>query len=86
LRQQRVFLDDPPSVITASLYIAEKHDEAAADPINRYVSNLKQLLRCPPEIKPSITPYRCRLGRLLETRSMFLLKWITGLRSSTELL
>ncbi len=53
LRQQKVYLDDPASVITASLYIAEKHDEAEADSIRRYVSNLRQLLRCPPEILPA---------------------------------
>jgi hypothetical protein len=53
LRQQKVYLDDPASVITASLYIAEKHDLAEADSIRRYVSNLRQLLRCPPEILPA---------------------------------
>jgi hypothetical protein len=53
LREQSVFLDDPASVITAGLYIAEKHNDAKVDSINRYVSNLKQLLRCPPEILPA---------------------------------
>ena len=57
-RQQNIYLDDPPSIITASYYIFEKHEDASVDSIDRYVSNLRQLLRCPPDIipaNPSIT-------------------------------
>ena len=57
-RQQNIYLDDPPSIITASHYIFEKHEDASVDSIDRYVSNLRQLLRCPPDIipaNPSIT-------------------------------
>lgn len=52
-RQQNIYLDDPPSIVTASYYIAEKHDKASVDTIDRYVSNLRQLLRCPPDIVPA---------------------------------
>jgi hypothetical protein len=57
-RQQNIYLDDPPSIITASYYISEKYEDASVDYIDRYVSNLRQLLRCPPDIipaNPSIT-------------------------------
>jgi hypothetical protein len=52
-RRQNIYLDDTPSIITASYYIAEKHDEASVDTIDRYVNNLRQLLRCPPDIVPA---------------------------------
>ena len=58
LREERVFLDDPASIITASLYIAEKHEDASVESITRYVGNLRHLITCPPDIvpeNPSIT-------------------------------
>ena len=57
-RTKKIYLDDTASIITASIYIADKHDRASVATIDRYVSNLRQLLRSPPEIfpaNPSIT-------------------------------
>ena len=46
-RQQNMYLDeDPPSIVTASYYISEKHEDASVESIDKYVSNLRQLLRC----------------------------------------
>lgn len=58
LRGDQVFLEDEASIQVAKSYIWEKHAGALSDTIDRYVSNLRQLLRCPEEhvpLLPSIT-------------------------------
>jgi hypothetical protein len=61
LRGAKLYLKDSASIMTVTYYISEKHPEAKPDAIDRYVSNLKHLLRCPPEkipANPSITVSR----------------------------
>jgi hypothetical protein len=52
LRSQDIWLEDDASILVAKSYILETHSECLPKTIDKYVSNLRQLLRCPPEILP----------------------------------
>jgi hypothetical protein len=54
LRGDDVFLEDEASIQVAKSYIWEKYPDAASDTIDRYMSNLRHLLRCPSEHVPEL--------------------------------
>ena len=52
LRSLEIWLEDDATILVAKSYILETHKNCVPKTIEKYVSNLRQLLRCPPEILP----------------------------------
>ena len=67
LREKQIYLLDEPSLQVAKSYIWETHQKANPAAIDKYLGNLCQLLRCPPDKVPE---HPCITGTLPHWQSV----------------